>query len=78
MSRYFITVSLLIVLSILPTIAQDSVSTGGQVIRGTVLDAVSNAPITGATVAVFMNGKRIKGAVVKKNGTFRVAKCAHR
>ncbi|MBK6291959.1 MAG: TonB-dependent receptor [Ignavibacteria bacterium] len=57
----------------LAALAQDTTQKGTQVIRGTVLDAVSNSSVTGATVAVIENGKTIKGAIVKKNGTFRIA-----
>ncbi|MBK6420540.1 MAG: TonB-dependent receptor [Ignavibacteria bacterium] len=57
----------------LAALAQDTTQKGTQVIRGTVLDAVSNSSVTGATVTVIENGKTIKGAIVKKNGTFRIA-----
>jgi hypothetical protein len=53
--------------------AQDTVRAGTQVVRGTVLDALTNTPITGATVTVLENGKVLKGGIVRKDGTFRIA-----
>ncbi|MBK9184541.1 MAG: Crp/Fnr family transcriptional regulator [Ignavibacteria bacterium] len=41
----------------LAALAQDTTQKGTQVIRGTVLDAVSNSSVTGATVTVIENGK---------------------
>ena len=72
MSTRLIMIIVLLVVAVLTARSQDSTRNTGHVIRGTVLDAVSNTPITGATVTVTENGKTIAGAIVKKNGTFRI------
>lgn len=43
-----------------------------QTIRGVVIDAVSNAPIVGATVAVVDSGRKVQGAIVQKGGVFKI------
>lgn len=73
MSVRLLVILMVAVTSGLTALAQDTTQKGTQVIRGTVLDAVSNSSVTGATVTVIENGKTIKGAIVKKNGTFRIA-----
>ncbi|MBC8124433.1 MAG: hypothetical protein H7X70_01750, partial [Candidatus Kapabacteria bacterium] len=45
----------LLIVAVLTAMSQDSTRNTGHVIRGTVLDAVSNTPITGATVTVTEN-----------------------
>ncbi|HCN05819.1 MAG TPA: TonB-dependent receptor, partial [Bacteroidetes bacterium] len=55
--------------------APSPVDTAGrtQVVRGTVIDAISNAPIPGARVTVMIDGKGPKGAIVQRDGSFKIA-----
>lgn len=48
------------------------VSEPTQTFRGTVKDAVSEAPIAGATVKVMRRDSVLYGAVARTNGAFRV------
>ncbi len=43
-----------------------------QTIRGSVADAVTGSPLSGASVVVIDSGKVLKGAYVRKDGTFRI------
>ncbi|MBS1560849.1 MAG: TonB-dependent receptor [Bacteroidetes bacterium] len=52
--------------------AQDSTTTRSQTVRGTVLDAVSNAPLQGVTVAVMEGEKATQGAITDKTGSFKI------
>lgn len=54
------------------TNAQDSTSAHTQTVRGTIVDAISNAPIVGASVAIVVDGKVQKGAVALQQGVFRI------
>jgi len=52
--------------------AQDTTNTHTQTVRGTVLDAVSNSPLTGVTVAVMEGGKAVQGAITTTSGAFKI------
>lgn len=69
--RYLLAPFIILLLAI-SVQAQDSSKVTVQTVRGTVLDGISNSPITGATVAIIENGKPTKGAIVKKDGSFRI------
>ena len=43
--------------------ADDSLGVLTQTVRGVVFDAISNAPVAGATVAIIVNGKVQKGSM---------------
>lgn len=66
MSVRLLVILMVAVTSGLTALAQDTTQKGTQVIRGTVLDAVSNSSVTGATVTVIENGKTIKGRSLKR------------
>ena len=52
--------------------AQDTTVARTQTVRGVVIDAVSNAPVVGASVSIVIDGKVQKGAVALQQGIFRV------
>lgn len=52
--------------------ADDSVGVRAQTVRGTIIDAISNAPVVGASIAIIVDGKVLKGAIAERLGAFRV------
>ncbi len=53
-------------------VPDDSAGMRTQTVRGNVMDAISNAPVVGASIAIVIDGKVQKGAIAERGGTFRV------